>query len=321
MSSAADIEEIAARWLLRREGPDWSDSDAAELESWLEASTAHRVAFYRLEYGWSKADRLAALRAPAPAPDLRARRQRPVRARSRLGFAAAGLAAAAAAAGLFIQFGSSGGAVARFDTPVGRHETVPLKDGSRVELNTDTALRASVDRDARQVWLDRGEAYFEVAHDAAHPFVIHAGDSRITVLGTKFSVRRDGGRVRVAVVEGRVKVEETAGPRPSATIARRGDIVVSNSGSLLMAADPELVQDDLSWRADRLTFNGVELGQAAAEFNRYNQKKLVVVGPAATKIRIGGSFEPDKLDAFVRLLHDAYDLKVEDHGDEITITG
>jgi transmembrane sensor len=118
-----------------------------------------------------------------------------------------------------------------------------------------------------------------------------------------------------------VKVEDTAGPKPSMAIARRGDIAVSNVGSVLLAADPERVQDELSWRADRLTFNDVELGEAAAEFNRYNQKKLVVIGPAATRIRIGGSFEPDKLDAFVRLLHDAYDLKVEDHGDEITITG
>jgi transmembrane sensor len=97
---------------------------------------------------------------------------------------------------------------ARFDTPVGGRKIVSLTDGSKVELNTQTVVRMAVDDKRRDVWLDSGEANFEVAHRDGEPFVVHAGKRTITVLGTKFSVRREKDRVTVNVVEGRVRVDD-----------------------------------------------------------------------------------------------------------------
>ncbi len=65
----------------------------------------------------------------------------------------------------------------------------------------------------RTVTLDGGEAYFEVVHDARHPFVVLAGNRRITDLGTKFSVSREGDHVQVVVKEGRVRVTLSHQPR------------------------------------------------------------------------------------------------------------
>src|SRR4051812_75401 len=65
--SVQQIEETAARWLLRREESNWSEADEAALDAWLDAATDHRMAYYRLEFGWRKGDRLAALGSiPAP---------------------------------------------------------------------------------------------------------------------------------------------------------------------------------------------------------------------------------------------------------------
>src|SRR3546814_18300530 len=86
-------------------------------------------------------------------------------------------------------------ATMRYDTPVGGQRLIALADGSQIELNTKTVVRTAVSKTLRRVWLDNGEVFFEIAHDAAHPFVIFAGPKRITVLGTNFSVRRDGDKV------------------------------------------------------------------------------------------------------------------------------
>src|SRR5690606_85904 len=124
-----------------------------------------------------------------------------------------------------------------YETQVGGRESVPLPDGSRVELNTDSKLRAAMTGEKREVWLERGEAYFEVKHDRMRPFVVWAGDRRITVLGTKFSVRRAGARVRVAVAVGRVQVDPV---RPSEharpQIVTPDSIVVAQGASTLVAA-------------------------------------------------------------------------------------
>src|SRR3546814_5883417 len=97
--------------------------------------------------------------------------------------------------------------------------------------------RRSSDLTLRRVWLDNGEVFFEIAHDAAHPFVIFAGPKRITVLGTKFSVRRDGDKVSVSVLEGRVRIDDVQTQletgNSSATITG-GVLAVTNGPSTLV---------------------------------------------------------------------------------------
>jgi transmembrane sensor len=152
--------------------------------------------------------------------------------------------------------------------------------------------------------------------------VVHAGPRTITVLGTKFSVRRDGDRVEVAVIEGRVRVEDSGQSQPvSPTIVTRGDIVVAEGESTLVAVKSvERVTEELSWRTGRLTFDQATLGEAVAEFNRYNHKQLVIVDPEVAALRIGGSFEAENIQAFTRLLQRGFSLKIEEDGDVVKIS-
>ena len=92
-------------------------------------------------------------------------------------------------------------------------QAVRLADGTQVELNTNTRLHADVNGLSRTVMLDSGEAYFDVVHDAKRPFTVYAGNRRITDIGTKFSVFRDGDDVRVTVREGKVRVDVLHEPR------------------------------------------------------------------------------------------------------------
>jgi len=305
-------------WVMRRGEPDWSDADAEALDAWLDESAAHQAAFWRLDHGWREADRIAAL---GPAQGRRPMLASPTWRH----------VAIAASVVVVLSFGAlqlreteqpAPVPLQAFTTEVGGRKLVPLRDGSQIELNTATALRASIDTRRREVWLDRGEAYFSVRHDPAKPFVVHAGDKSITVLGTRFSVRREGDKIRVAVSEGRVKLDaETPSALTRPEYVSRGTIAVAEGNSVLVArSSGQAVEADLAWRDGMIRFDQTTLAEAAAEFNRYNRRQLLVGDQETAAIRIGGSFQASNTEAFARLLQRAYGLQVEIVGQDIQIS-
>lgn len=320
MRRAERIEAAAALWLTRREQPEWSSSDQTAFDAWLEESMAHKAAYWRLEHGWREADRIGALGRDTLIDS--SIYIAPMRRRGAL--AAAAVLVALVVTSIFV-FGPKRAdpvtVAARFATPVGGREVVPLVDGSNVELNTASVVRASItDRD-REVWLDRGEAYFEVAHLSGRPFVVHAGSRTVTVLGTKFSVRRDGDKVTVSVIEGRVRIDDAQQPDavPTAIITSGDVAVASGSSTLLVGKSEERVKASLGWRSGVLHFDDISLSSAVAEFNRYNRTQIEIDDPSTGEIRIGGTFQASNVDAFVRLLHEAYGLRVESQGNIVKI--
>jgi transmembrane sensor len=312
MTRSQDIEAKAAEWLLRREQPLWSQDDQAALDRWLDESMSHKAAFWRLEHTWQMADRIKALSARDIAP-------RPRRAGLPLkwwhaGALAASLLLAIAFIGLYSRPTlSPQPTVDTFDTGIGGHRIVPLVDGSRIELNTATNLRSLISKKRRDVWLDRGEAFFEVAHIEGSAFVVHAGPRLITVVGTQFSVRRDDDKVTVAVVQGRVRVEDTTPGASSASITvTPGDVAIGlGSSTMVVSKQLAAVEDKLTWRDGRLVFDGTTLAEVADDFNRYNRQQLLISDPSVAAIRISGTFKASNVEAFVRLLKEAYGLKVE----------
>lgn len=302
MNAAAETERQAAAWLARRESGSWSDADQAELEQWITASTANRIALLRLETVWRKSDRLRASARgvlseasaePEELPEA-AERRSPMR---RFRFAAIAAAAAAVlTVGLF-QLPPRGEAYA---TTVGGFQHFPLADGSRVDLNTDSRLVASLAAHERRIELDRGEAFFQVAKDHARPFVVRAGSYRVIAVGTAFSVRVEDEKIEVTVTQGKVRVE-CDGEVPT-TFVSAGQIAIADSRAAKVRPAPvEELDTLLSWRDGLLVFNNRPLAEVAAEFNRYNRRQLVV-DPSAGRVRVDGTFKANNIDGFVRLV-------------------
>lgn len=245
MERTNEIEEAASDWLIRRESGQWTQTDQACFEQWLDASTLNRVAFLRLELAWEESARLKALGAglpgnqppspgqwnltpffdshrasdardtpdtgtvicSAPAPGTGATSSH--RRNRRVAIAASVLLAVAAGLGTY-QFWSSD--TGRYRTPIGGLSSVPMPDGSKITLNTASEIRVAVNENERRIDLRQGEAFFEVAKDPNRPFVVEAGKKRIVAVGTKFSVRRNGESVEVVVTEGKVRVEDASRP-------------------------------------------------------------------------------------------------------------
>lgn len=323
MSAENTVEAQAALWLLRREEPDWSAAEQRALDNWLESSASHQAAYWRLEHGWSLVG------ASVTAPDHGILfKEEPVPQRRRwLPVAlAASLVAVVATMTQVADWSIPGErpivAERQFDTARGERKIATLAEGSKIELNTATSLRAAIGQGHREVWLDRGEAYFSIARRDGQHFIVHAGDRTITVLGTKFNVRRDGGRVMLSVVEGRVALaDKTNGATGRAIVVTGGDMAVAEGASTVVTADMgDKVAEAVAWRDGILTFDHSTLAEVAAEFNRYNEKALMVTDADAARIRIGGSFKWNNVDAFARLMREAYGLHVTDDGETIKIS-
>ena len=196
---------------------------------------------------------------------------------------------------------------AEFST-VGERRVVQLDDGSRVTLDTDSRIEVRLTDRRRLVTLTAGQARFDVEGDSARPFIVQAGETRVTALGTSFDVRRFGAGARVVLVEGRVDVRD--GERPDRQWSLRpGQQLVTS------AREPRVVATDLpaatSWATGRLTFHETPIGVAVAEVNRYTRHPIELRAGDISSIRVSGVFDAGDVDGFVAALRDLYPLEAE----------
>lgn len=311
-SARAAIRADAAAWFARANSGLWSVADQEQLDGWLAQSSSHRAAYWRLEGAWQEAARLTALR------PLQRRATSP-RFRSLL---AKAVAAAVVLVGLsavtfaYRPVAKTETKASTFVTAVGDRRVLKLTDGSRIELNTDTVLRLAIADGKRKAWLVKGEAFFNIRHDAAHPFEIVAGNERITDLGTQFLVRQHPDRLEVALLEGRARIDSDAaiGGSQSAELTP-GDVAVASGGSIAVSKkSARALTDEASWRRGVLVFEGISLADAAAEMNRYNAEQLVIADPTIGRRPIDGTFPVHAVQQFSEMAQAVFRLRTEKRG-------
>jgi transmembrane sensor len=313
-----EIEMHAADWLARRVCDDWTEAQQTDLDSWLSKSPAHRIAFLRLDSAWRHTYRLSVLRHRLDEHSNveHVRKNRPY---FRSMFAVL-MAVSVVIAGLALYLSRARMEV--FATPVGGHKTINLADGSQIELNTDTSLRARLDSAQRTIWLDKGEAYFQIRHDPARPFVVMADGHRVLDIGTKFLVRRNADRLEVSVVDGRVQFDVSADvTQATPTVLMPGDVMVATANSTVVHRAPlRKLANELSWRHGLLAFENARLADVVAEFNRYNDERLIIASTKIDGLMVGGTFPTTNVKAFTDLVQDVLGLHVERRGNETVIS-
>jgi transmembrane sensor len=207
-------------------------------------------------------------------------------------------------------------------TGVGERATASLEDGSTVVLNTNSVLEINYSRLRRDVRLVAGQVLFKVAHDTARPFVVAAANRAVVAVGTEFEVRLEGEKVRVALLQGRVRVESIAAHRgsaagePVAVMAPGEQLVASSAGVVVNRTN---VQELVSWQSGRVRFDNARLADAVAEMNRYSPTKIWIDDPAAADVRITGAFRTGQSYLFAQTVSEAFPLKVEQNGDTIRL--
>ncbi|MCQ6263495.1 FecR domain-containing protein [Alcanivorax sp. MM125-6] len=294
----------AMDWLLRlQEEPDNADL-LRDHRRWLDADEQHRDAWRHARHSWQLMRALpaagdASAAAPAPRPARPSRRARLYR-----------FGALAAAACLLLALLPTLLPHLSADHLTGTGETrlVTLPDGSQVHLGAASAIRADFENGHRHIDLLRGEAFFDVARDPDHPFVVKTDTLDVTVLGTRFNVRIGALSETVSVASGRVRVAEhgagaarrLADLRPGEQLSRDRD-----DGQVRHAA--LAVEDVAAWRQRRLFVVDAPIADVIAVLRRYDDRGILLADHGLGEQRVTGSYDlsaPDRaLDNLVQPHH------------------
>lgn len=356
------VDVAAAAWHTRAE-QGLSAGEQSELQRWLAASPVHAAAFGRLDEGVAAlrsipAEKVAQARAsfgqasPAAAP-LQMDRRPKAAPDSRPGDRETGsgtwswlgsllprpaLAAFCCAALVAVGVGwhqwrqptfTGSYAVER-----GQRSTVTLPDGSQLAIDADTQAQVTLYRDRREVRIAQGQIMFAVAPDSRKPFDVLAGPARVTVVGTRFSVRyrstgMDAGAVKVAVEEGRVRVAGKPGDVADRSAASVAAIELSAGQSMTVSPDGAVGAVTAAapgsvglWRKGLLRFENTSLADALLELERYGPTGLVIRDPAVAAMTIGGSYPIGRPREFARMVAQVLPVRlVAGPGGETEIAG
>jgi len=305
---ARSVDAEAAAWLARLYG---EEDVRPALDAWLAEDSAHAAAYARASEVWAILPRAARSEKMAPAG-------RPP-SRIRLSSAALGIAASLllGMAGVWWLLGSAGD----YATRPGEQKVATLEDGSRMALNTDTRVGVQFDDGRRHIRLEKGEAMFEVAHDADRPFVVVAGDTRVQAIGTVFIVRRTADDVVVTLIKGKVAVSQGQSPAgragPEALVLRPGEKLTEPAHGP-PRIEPESVEVATAWRRGQTVFRDTPLGEAVTELNRYGGPVIMVDDPRIAALPISGVFATNAAD-FAEAAATVHGLRVEKDGGALHI--
>jgi transmembrane sensor len=269
----AELERLVAKGL----GAPLSADEAVRLDALAAADPRAAARAEQLVDAWMSAGLLDPSRVErARGPDL-----------GRRGLIAAG-AAAAVAAPLALWVASRPQSKL-YQAPDNGPLKVALADGTRLVLSRGGRAEARFSAHARDLRLIAGEAYFDVAKDAARPFVVAVGDHRLTVLGTQFNVKQDPGGLQVDLVEGSLRVER-AGAASAAVVLSPGQRYRAGQTPAVGPAD---VAATAAWIDGRLVFDDVTLRQVAVELDRQTGQSLGFASPRLADLRFSGVLRLD----------------------------
>ena len=307
----------AAAWVARLHGPLRSTAVETGLRAWLQEHPDHGRALELVTECWEE---VAALRG-AVNVEVSLRGDGTQRRRW-LPYAVAAACALIVllAAMLYLRGGE-------FTTGVGEQRVLVLQDGTRVSLNASTRVRVRYSRTHRHVILESGEAYFEVAKNAAWPFVVSAGQRDVTALGTAFLVRRDVTQVAVTLVEGKVAVtlnepviDRARAPVPQ-TVLVPGERATFRADGEAPQLDRPAVEAVTAWQRGKIPIDNETLADAVSEMNRYSTVPLRVERPEAAKLRVSGIFRAGDSLSFAKAVAESYGLDVDQQPDQIVLLG
>lgn len=303
-----EAADEAAVWAIRIDlGAVNADTDEA-LRRWLDEDPRRRGALLRAEAALSFLDRGRALAGVVPIPEPRS-----VWIRRKFMFAGAALAAGLAAVMILLP------GPTRYSTGLGQMLQVPLTDGSVIALNTQSAVEVRMHSKLREVTLTRGEAWFQVAHDAQRPFVVSAGPIRVRAVGTAFDVHREDHGADVLVAEGIVDAWTSGKEDHVARVAAGSKAYVDEYEPIkLTQASPD-IERMLAWREGRIVLEGETLNEAVAEFNRYNSKKLVIADPSLSDEKLVGQFRATEPMTFAEAVATTLGARIQQEGDTIRL--
>jgi transmembrane sensor len=281
-SSHADTVDRAREWVVRLGAGDITRAELASLRDWIAEAPENARAFEQERALWQD----LAVIAPAFGEAAPPRR----RVRQALGGAiAASLLLMASGPQLYLMVRAD------YRTGTGERQTASLPDGSRVVLDTDSAIALAYDGNERRIDLLRGRAWFDVRHGDARPFRVLAQGGVTRDVGTAFAVERDGDAVDVGVSTGMVRVlaPQHLGDGLALKAGERVHYRPGGPAERLAATDSAEIA---AWRTGALLLRDMPIARAIHEIGRYRAAPIVTFGDLDAAPPVSGVFRTDQPD-------------------------
>lgn len=284
------IDAQAASWFARnRNDPD--RDTRRSFEAWV-AQPLHARAYAEFEQLWADLAELQQLNRPVPLPVRKTPLWRPALA----------VAAALVCAVLALNLGTPQSAYTQEVAAQAKgSRTLNLPDGSTLYVNANTRLRIDFSAHQREIYLDQGQLYVEVAPDKERPLWVHAGEAKVRVVGTAFDVRRGQRQLVVSVAHGQVAFTPDGNPADNTLLGARQQATYDLAKGTLQRQT--LASDDVAdWRNGRLAFRNRELIGLVDELNLYRRQPVQLADGALGAFKVSGNLDINDPDALIKAL-------------------
>ena len=204
----------------------------------------------------------------------------------------------------------------------GQKKTVTLPDGSTVELNENSQLSYINNFVNNRQLILRGEAFFDVVRDEAHPFSIESEKTMTTVLGTSFNIRAypNEAFVEVYVATGKVSFSENLGHQTPLLLEKENTGTL-NKKDWTLQKENTTQSNALAWKSKTLIFEDAPLQNVIADLNRCYGKPIVVQNDKLNNCRFKGTFEQAQLKEILQALEFALDITTEKQDETYLLQG
>lgn len=194
---------------------------------------------------------------------------------------------------------------ADYRTSVGEVREISMADGTRIWLNTASALNVDYQPSLRRLHLLKGEILIQTAADSMRPFVVDSEYGRMRALGTRFTVRQIDDATYLSVFEGAVEVHPTE--IDSTRVIQAGQQVSFTKTFISETTQAEAARE--SWRKNILLAEDMPLQDVISELNRYHHGYLSVA-PEVADLRVLGGYPLNDRDKVLEMLEEVLPIHV-----------
>jgi transmembrane sensor len=352
---APEIYERACEWFVEFRTAPADEEARHEFYAWLQQAPAHMAAYLEVASRWKWTDALdvsarfpkEALIAQArdagnllayPGTPESANTSAPQGLRAwlwpRAAWIWAGSAAALIAAALLIAALLRGPTY--YSTGIGQKRVITLADGSTIHLNARSQIRVRYTKRRREIDLLRGQALFVDTYEPNRPFIVRSRAAVVRAIGTQFDVNLLHAETIVTVIQGKVAVAQqrhafrlaSLGVAPPSLRAASNDSLVYLTAGQQLTVTPTWrmrpvhanVTDAIAWTHRRLVFSSTALRVVVQEFNRYNDRRLIIASPSLDSFKIDGVFASTNPTSLIAFLRQCPGIKVTEAGGEVVIS-
>lgn len=313
------IETDAAQWVARMDRAPLTGPEDRQLQDWLRGDPRRRGAFARARALWLHPETvLTAGSRPvehagsqplesAPPTSQPSGDGTPLR-HGRPGFLRWVSALAASLVLSLFLFVSVPVPVA-YATAKGEMRRIPLVDGSTLTLNTDTRVDVSEENRGLLVKVRRGEVFIEAA--GSEPLQVEVEGRRLEAKAAAFVVRKlDGKPAQVVVQGGRVGLPATQTNPVTLVANTRAFLRAAQDKVQVASLSADQMHRELAWREGKLAFHGETLADAAAEFARYSDTRIVFADIELANAPVTGLFAANNPAGFSRAIAGVFGAQV-----------